>query len=140
MGLQKRFVLALVVAICCSLRSIDGDGIKLPDQVRIPSQQQQQHQPISFQQPQQQQQQQSQVPSSQQQQQILLNNNIPPTDAEGRRSGKNLLDFVGLGTGANVDPYVARVNNNCLGGELADCFKSQALGTFTEFFDKQEYL
>lgn len=134
MGLQNRFVLALVIAICCSLRSIDGDGIKLPDQVRIPTQQQQQ-QSISFQQPQQ-----SPAPASQQQQQILLNNNIPPIDAEGRRTGKNLLDFVGLGTGANVDPYVARVNNNCLTGELADCFKSQALGTFSDFFNKPEYL
>lgn len=132
MGLQNRFVLALVVAVCCSLRSIDGDGIKLPDQVRIPAQEPQQ-QTISFQhQPQQ------QPPQQQQQQQILLNNNAP--DAEGRRTGKNLLDFVGLGTGGNVDPYMARVNHNCLSGELADCFKSQALGTFSDFFNKQEYL
>lgn len=69
----------------------------------------------------------------------------PPSSApqsnnvEERRQGKHLLDFVGLGTGQNVDPYLARVNQNCLSGELADCFKSQALGTFTDFFAKDVY-
>lgn len=76
----------------------------------------------------------------QHQQQPIVNNNLP-IDTEGRaRQGKHLLDFVGLGTGANTDPYLARTNANCLNGELAECFKSQAIGTFSEFFNKPEYL
>ncbi|XP_065088804.1 uncharacterized protein Osi2 [Ochlerotatus camptorhynchus] len=62
-----------------------------------------------------------------------------PATGEGRRQGKHLLDFIGLGTGGNVDPYLARTNAQCLNGELADCFKSQALNTFTEFFSKDVY-
>lgn len=64
---------------------------------------------------------------------------LPPATGEGRRQGKHLLDFIGLGTGGNVDPYLARTNAQCLNGELADCFKSQALNTFTEFFSKDAY-
>lgn len=74
-------------------------------------------------------------PAQQQQQQTIL------PDAEGRqRQGKHLLDFVGLGTGGNTDPYLAKTNANCLNGELAECFKSQAIGTFTDFFNKPEYM
>ncbi|XP_052889999.1 uncharacterized protein LOC128298294 [Anopheles moucheti] len=62
-----------------------------------------------------------------------------PAVGEERRQGKNLLDFIGLGTGGNVDPYLARTNTQCLNGELAECFKSQALNTFGEFFDKDQY-
>ncbi|XP_055524508.1 uncharacterized protein LOC129718112 [Wyeomyia smithii] len=64
---------------------------------------------------------------------------VSPVDGEGRRQGKHLLDFVGLGTGPNVDPYLGRTNAQCLNGELADCFKSQALNTFTDFFARDEY-
>jgi hypothetical protein len=64
---------------------------------------------------------------------------VPAVNPEERRQGKHLLDFVGLGTGRNVDPYVAQTNTNCLGGDLAECFKSQALNTFTDFFAKEEY-
>ncbi|XP_058118119.1 uncharacterized protein LOC131289496 [Anopheles ziemanni] len=63
----------------------------------------------------------------------------PPVVGEERRQGKHLLDFIGLGTGGNVDPYLARTNAQCLNGELAECFKSQALNTFGEFFEKDEY-
>ncbi|XP_049277560.1 uncharacterized protein LOC125760960 [Anopheles funestus] len=62
-----------------------------------------------------------------------------PAVGEERRQGKNLFDFIGLGTGGNVDPYLARTNTQCLNGELAECFKSQALNTFGEFFDKDQY-
>lgn len=48
--------------------------------------------------------------------------------------GRNLLDWIGLGTGSNTDPYQARTNANCLNGDLAECFKSRALSTFEEFF------
>ena len=61
-------------------------------------------------------------------------------NAGGSREGKHLLDFIGLGTGQNTDPYLARTNKNCLAGELAECFKSQAISTFSDFFNKQEYL
>ncbi|XP_055587688.1 uncharacterized protein LOC129740110 [Uranotaenia lowii] len=64
---------------------------------------------------------------------------VEPVAGEERRQGKHLLDFIGLGTGGNVDPYLARTNGRCLNGELADCFKSQALNTFVEFFGKDVY-
>lgn len=94
----------------------DGDNVRLPDQA--PNQLQQ----VQLQQ------QQQQGPQVQQQQ-----GGFP----EERRNGKNLLDFIGLGT--NTDPYVARVNQACISGELADCFKSQALSSFTDFFSKDIY-
>lgn len=121
MGQKYTFVLALLVAVCCTLRPTYGDGIKLPDQVSIPNS----------------------LPHQQQQQQIIHSNNspLPPAgNAEERnRQGKHLLDFIGLGSGANTDPYLAKTNANCLNGELAECFKSQAIGTFSEFFNKAEY-
>ncbi|XP_044754958.1 uncharacterized protein LOC123313916 [Coccinella septempunctata] len=55
------------------------------------------------------------------------------------RQGRNLLDWIGLGTGANTDPYQARTNANCLNGDLAECFKSRALSTFEEFFSNSLY-
>ncbi|XP_053672219.1 uncharacterized protein LOC128722568 [Anopheles nili] len=64
---------------------------------------------------------------------------VPPVAGEERRQGKDLFDYVGLGTGPNVDPYLARTNSQCLRGELAECFKSQALNTFGEFFDREQY-
>ncbi|KAF5296742.1 hypothetical protein FQR65_LT10178 [Abscondita terminalis] len=55
------------------------------------------------------------------------------------RIGKDLLDWIGLGTGPNVDPYLARTNEGCLGGDLAECFKSRALQSLDEFFDQPVY-
>ncbi|XP_076241376.1 DUF1676 domain-containing protein Osi2 [Calliopsis andreniformis] len=55
------------------------------------------------------------------------------------RQGKGLFDWIGLGTGRNVDPYVAKTNKGCLNGDLAECFKSQALGYFSDFFDQPHY-
>ncbi|XP_012287556.1 uncharacterized protein LOC105703630 [Orussus abietinus] len=57
----------------------------------------------------------------------------------GTRQGKDLFDWIGFGTGKNVDPYLAKTNQACLSGELAECFKSQALKSFSEFFDLNEY-
>lgn len=91
------------------LQFVDGDNIRLPDQVDEREQQQQQPQQLH------------------------------PAQPEERRNGKHILDFVGLGTGTNVDPYLARTNGNCLNGDLAECFKSQAIGTFTDFFSKDVY-
>lgn len=59
--------------------------------------------------------------------------------SSGGRDGKSLLDWIGLGNGPDQDPYVARTNTACLSGDLAECFKSQALTSFTEFFSKEYY-
>lgn len=64
---------------------------------------------------------------------------FPQGRPNGTRQGKDLLDWIGLGTGGNVDPYLARANAACLNGDLAECFKSRALNSLSEFFDQQEY-
>jgi len=38
-----------------------------------------------------------------------------------------------------VDPYLAKINERCLTGDLAECFKSRALNYFSDFFDHAEY-
>ncbi|XP_051169772.1 uncharacterized protein LOC127287082 [Leptopilina boulardi] len=55
------------------------------------------------------------------------------------RQGKDLFDWIGLGTGRHVDSYLARTNEACLNGDFAECFKSRALNTFSDFFDQPEY-
>ncbi|KAG7190714.1 hypothetical protein KM043_006791 [Ampulex compressa] len=55
------------------------------------------------------------------------------------REGKGILDWIGLGLGQNVDPYMAKVNQACLNGDLAECFKSRALDYFSDFFDQAQY-
>ncbi|XP_076759222.1 DUF1676 domain-containing protein Osi2 [Xylocopa sonorina] len=57
----------------------------------------------------------------------------------GTRQGKGIFDWIGLGAGRNVDPYVAKTNQGCLNGDLAECFKSQALSYFSDFFDHSRY-
>lgn len=115
--MHNKIIVVFVLSVGLTLRITDGDSIRLPDQVdQNIQQQQQQQQPVQLQQP------------------------AQPIDVEGRRQGKHLLDFVGLGTGSNVDPFLAKVNANCLSGELSECFKSQALGAFSDFFNKPEYL
>ncbi|KAL6263590.1 hypothetical protein P5V15_006379 [Pogonomyrmex californicus] len=52
---------------------------------------------------------------------------------------ENLFNYIGLGTGQSVDPYLAKVNERCLTGDLAECFKSRALNYFSDFFDHPEY-
>lgn len=61
--------------------------------------------------------------------------------AEGRgvRKGKDLLDWIGFGTGSDTDPYLARANAACLNGDLSECFKSRALVSLDEFFDRDAY-
>jgi Protein of unknown function (DUF1676) len=62
-------------------------------------------------------------------------------DPEGRtREGKNLLaDLIGLGTGPEIDPYLAQTNAQCLTGDLAECFKSRALSSMDDFFLQERY-
>ncbi|KAK7870596.1 hypothetical protein R5R35_009100 [Gryllus longicercus] len=57
----------------------------------------------------------------------------------GLREGKNLLDWIGLGTGPETDPYLAEANAACLTGDLAECFKSRALASLDDFFDRDAY-
>ncbi|XP_072749443.1 uncharacterized protein Osi2 isoform X2 [Anoplolepis gracilipes] len=52
---------------------------------------------------------------------------------------EDLFQYIGLGTGRNVDPYLGKVNERCITGDLAECFKSQALNYFSNFFDHDEY-
>lgn len=58
---------------------------------------------------------------------------------EGRQSARHLFDFVGLGTGNHVDPFLRKTNEKCLNGELSECFKSQALNTFDDLFKRDVY-
>jgi hypothetical protein len=59
---------------------------------------------------------------------------------EGRQSARHLFDFVGLGTGNHVDPFLRKTNEKCLNGELSECFKSQALNTFDDLFKRDVYV
>ncbi|XP_049808641.1 uncharacterized protein LOC126251932 isoform X1 [Schistocerca nitens] len=57
----------------------------------------------------------------------------------GVAEGKNvLLDWIGLGTGPDTDPYLARANAACLNGDLAECFKSRALNSL-DFLELPAY-
>ncbi|XP_047512995.1 uncharacterized protein LOC125054895 [Pieris napi] len=51
--------------------------------------------------------------------------------------GRGLLDWIGLGE--DQDPYIQKATQQCISGDLADCFKAQALRSFDDFFDKQAY-
>jgi hypothetical protein len=61
-------------------------------------------------------------------------------EGRGVRKGKNLLDWIGFGTGSDTDPYLARANSACLEGDLSECFKSRALASLDDFFDKDTYI
>ncbi|XP_030370676.1 uncharacterized protein LOC115621227 [Scaptodrosophila lebanonensis] len=115
-------LLALVAST--SLALVAGEGFKLPDQQSNNVQQSPHVQQIFAPQPQQQQ---FQQPQLQQQPQ-------PQGEERGRSS---ILSIFGLGN--DNDPYLARTNTNCLGGDLSECFKTQALGTFDEIFYKDQY-
>jgi hypothetical protein len=64
----------------------------------------------------------------------------PQVAVEGRQSARHLFDFVGLGTGPQIDPFLRKTNEKCLNGELSECFKSQALNTFDDFFRRDVYV
>lgn len=63
-----------------------------------------------------------------------------PQQIEGRQSARHLFDYVGLGTGNNVDPFLRKMNGRCLNGELSECFKSQALNSFDDLFKRDVYV
>jgi hypothetical protein len=70
---------------------------------------------------------------------LIANVSQEPQNTEGRNSGRNLFDFIGLGTGGNVDPFIRKMNEKCLNGDLAECFKSQALNSFDDIFQREAY-
>lgn len=70
----------------------------------------------------------------QQQQNLTGNEQI-----EGRQSARHLFDYIGLGTGNNIDPYLRKTNEKCLNGELSECFKSQALNSVDEILVRDAY-
>lgn len=75
-------------------------------------------------------------------QQLIANisSEVPQNNIEGRQSARHLFDFVGLGTGNQVDPFLRKTNEKCLNGELSECFKSQALNSFDDFFQRDVYV
>lgn len=76
------------------------------------------------------------APEQQQQQQNSTDDGV---QIEGRQSARHLFDFIGLGTGNNIDPFLRKMNEKCLNGELAECFKSQALNSVDEIFFREAY-
>lgn len=82
---------------------------------------------------------------------IRLPDQPPKEDTQGRSlnfgggnqgrspeaQGRGLLDWIGLGE--DQDPYIQQSTQQCISGDLADCFKAQALRSFDDFFDKQAY-
>lgn len=67
--------------------------------------------------------------------------NVTPTEEEGRnRDGKNLFDFLGFTIDGNTDPYLLKANAACREGDLSECFKSKALSSLDDFFQKESYV
>lgn len=123
MDYNNKFVLTFLLLSLLTLRSINGDGLRLPDQPTLqqPNVQAINQQPIQA------------INQQQVQQQ-------PQVFGEERgRQGKGLLNLFGLGPDGNADPYIARTNGNCLTGDLSECFKSQALTNFDEIFFRDSY-
>jgi hypothetical protein len=56
------------------------------------------------------------------------------------RRGRNIIDWIGFGTGSDTDPFLARANSACLEGDLSECFMSRALASLDDFFDKDTYI
>ncbi|XP_004534177.1 uncharacterized protein LOC101462840 isoform X2 [Ceratitis capitata] len=141
--------LALLLIWTCCVALAAGQGLRLPDQQ--PQQQQQQPQQTNIQQiyapqPQQQQQQQQQQfhqqpqpqLQQQQQQQPQLQQQTPAVSyGQERGLGSAFLSLIGLQQ--DNDPFLARTNQNCVSGDLSECFKTQALSSFDEIFYRDSY-
>lgn len=102
---------------------VAGEGLRLPDQQSSNNVQQ-----VYAPQPQIQ-----QIPPPQQQPQQQQQQ--PGVGEERGRS--SILSIFGLGN--DNDPYLSKTNGNCLGGDLSECFKTQALNTFDEIFYRDSY-
>lgn len=63
----------------------------------------------------------------------------PEENIEERRNGKHLLDFVDYVTsGQATDPLISKARNHCFNGDMSECFRSQALDYFNDFFKGHE--
>lgn len=71
---------------------------------------------------------------------VSLQGQNQPAEAQDGRQGRNLLDWIGLGTGPEQDPYLAKTNAQCLNGDLASCFQSRALASLDDFFNQPSYV
>lgn len=105
-----------------------SQGLRLPDQQPQQQQQQQQQnvQQVFVPQPQQ------LHPQQQQQQQS-------PAVSYGQERGLGSAFLSLIGLQQDNDPYLARTNQNCVSGDLSECFKTQALGSFDEIFYRDQY-
>ncbi|XP_036323195.1 uncharacterized protein LOC118737055 isoform X2 [Rhagoletis pomonella] len=135
--------LAFLFTWTCCVALVAGQGLRLPDQQ--PQQQQQQQQQPQLQQnvqqifvPQQQQQplQQQQQPQPQQQQ---FQQQQSPAVSYGQERGLGSAFLSLIGLQHDNDPYLARTNQNCVSGDLSECFKTQALSSFDEIFYRDQY-
>ena len=55
------------------------------------------------------------------------------------RKSKNLLEWTIFNTRNEADPYLSRVNLDCISGDLSECFKLKALSSLDDFFDRDAY-
>lgn len=60
--------------------------------------------------------------------------NITVSNSTASRQGKNLLEWLGIETPQDSDPYISKANKACLDGDLYECFKHRALSTLDDFF------
>ncbi|PSN43148.1 hypothetical protein C0J52_17077 [Blattella germanica] len=60
-------------------------------------------------------------------------------ESGGVRKSKNLLDWIGFGSGSDDDPYLASVNGACFEGVLSECLKYRALSSLDYFFDRDVF-
>lgn len=70
--------------------------------------------------------------------QIRLPDEEPLTSNESRR-GRNLLNLIGLGSYAELDPYQLKLQSQCVNGEFSECFKLQAVNSLGDFFIRNNY-
>lgn len=116
---MRAFALLTIIA-CCGTGLVAGDGLRLPDQQSSNNIQQ------------------IYAPQTLQFQQSQPQQAVPQGVGVGEERGRSsILSIFGLGN--DNDPYLARTNSNCLGGDLSECFKTQALSTFDEIFYKDQY-
>ncbi|XP_075210972.1 DUF1676 domain-containing protein Osi2 [Lycorma delicatula] len=66
--------------------------------------------------------------------------NITVSNSTKNRQSKNLLEWLGLETPQQTDPYLAKANKACLDGDLYECFKHRVLSTLDDFFLQEKYV
>ena len=121
MKLKTTYTASLLALLTIS--QVSGEGFRLPDQQSVVQQ-------VATPQPQ------NNVFGQQ-----TLTSPLPAPGqspvGEQRGGRSSILSLFGLGN--DNDPYLARSNSNCLGGDLSECFKTQALNSFEEIFYRDQY-